>query len=414
MNILNIHKFYYKRRGAETYFFALEKLLKSYGHKVIPFSMHHPKNEKTKYSKYFVSSLELGDNQKSKLSLVPKTMSRFFYSKEAQGKIAELLDNEKIDIAHVHNIYHHLSPSVLVELKKRGIPVVMTLHDFKLICPNYSLYTQNEVCERCKGHKYYNAIKYKCLQNSVASSAIGATEMYFHKLFSLYEKNVDLFIAPSKFVKKKMIEFGQDGNKIKVIPHFSEVSTPRKKLKENKPKDSLLYMGALLEGKGILELVKTFSKLNTSFELNIAGSGPLEKSIRNYLHEKNIKNIHLLGQLDKKELHLAIESCSAVVIPSIWYETFGLTGLEAYAFSKPIIVNDVGALPELVLPNQTGYRVNVSKPLQFEKQLKMILSKKDKFPKMGKNGRDFLERHFSAEVHYEALVNEYHRLLKYE
>ena len=153
MKILNINKFFYLRGGAERYYFALSKLLEDNGHKIIPFSMKEEKNFPSSYSKYFVDNLELGN---AGLNIINKSIRPIWY-KEAQKKLEALIKLEKPDIAHLHLIYHHLSPSILPILKKYNIPVVMTVHDYKLICPNYKLYTKNAVCKRCKGHKYYNA-----------------------------------------------------------------------------------------------------------------------------------------------------------------------------------------------------------------------------------------------------------------
>jgi len=175
MKILLIHKFFYKAGGAEVAVFELAKLLRQNGHQVIDFSMQDPKNEPSAYSDYFIENINF--NKREGLLKDLKKVFKLFYNLEAQKKLAALIKKEKPDLAHVHNVSFYLTPSIFFTLKKMGIPTVRTLHDFKLICPNTLLFTQNQVCERCKKHKYYNCYKYRCIKKDPVFSFLGMLEM---------------------------------------------------------------------------------------------------------------------------------------------------------------------------------------------------------------------------------------------
>ncbi len=346
MNILNINKHYYMRGGAERYYFALTKLLEDHGHTVVPFSMQDERNFPSKYAKHFVSNLELG---KPGLKQI-KSIGRTVWSREARRALGALLDEVDIDIAHIHLIYHHISPSILPMLKERGIPVVMTLHDYKLICPNYLLYTEGKPCERCRGGRYYNAVLHRCLKNSAAVSAVAAAEVSIHKLMQVYENNVDIFIAPSEFVKNEFIKFGQDPHKIVVIPHFIDPSflqkhTPKKVEPYN------VYFGRLSSEKGIDKLLETYYIYRPKLPLKIAGTGPLLPWIEQYIQARGLKNhVELLGQLGTDDLRKVVANAQATIVPSRVYETFGFSALESIALGTPVVAFAMGGLTETVTP----------------------------------------------------------------
>src|SRR3989339_1495106 len=200
MRILQINKFFYPKGGSETYYFSLCNLLEKHKHDVVHFSMQDNKNENSPYKDYFVSHLNITKPQVNLSSI--GQISRLIWSNEAQKKLEQLLTKEKIDIAHLHNIDRHLTPSIIPVLKKHKIPVVMTLHDHKIICPNSTLFAHGSVCEKCKGRKYYSPIFVKCIKNSLPVSFIGSVEAYYHQIRHVWD-SVDLFLAPSQFLRNK-------------------------------------------------------------------------------------------------------------------------------------------------------------------------------------------------------------------
>src|SRR4030042_2879925 len=193
MKILMINKFFYRKGGSEAYMFDLMNLLKNNGHEIIEFSMKDEKNEPSEFADYFINHISF--NKREGLWRDLKKALHLLYSFEAKKKLKSLIKKEKPDIAHLHNFNFQLTPSILAVLKKHNIPVIWTMHDYHLICPNYKLFTQGTVCERCKVNKFYNCFKYKCIKNNSAMSFLAMLEMYLHKLILKSYDKIDLFIS---------------------------------------------------------------------------------------------------------------------------------------------------------------------------------------------------------------------------
>ena len=202
-------------------FDSMEKL-QSLGHTVIPFSMQHPKNLKSEYEEYFVSNVDYNNHSRLPWNMAKSTF-RIIFNFEAKKKMEQLIKDTQPDIAHLHNIYHQLSPSILLPLRKYNIPVVMSLHDFKLVCPNYTFLRDGQVCEECEGRHFYKAIKYKCVKDSYLKSTISAVEMYLHKLFKIYESNIDRFIVLSQFSKERFVRYDLPEEKIILKTEFEKI-----------------------------------------------------------------------------------------------------------------------------------------------------------------------------------------------
>lgn len=408
MRVLNVNKFFYMRGGVSRYYFALTKLLEEHGHDVIHFAMKDKQNYPSKFEEYFVDNIEVG---KPGLQLLNKATRPIWY-KEAQTKIEQLIDDTKPDLAHIHLLYHHLSPSILPTIKKKGIPVVMTVHDYKLMCPNYLMFTEGDVCKRCKGHKYYNAIVHKCLKDSYAVSAYAAFEMSVHKLMQVYEKYVDVFIAPSQFMKELMVEFGHDESKIVVIPHFIDPQflDLQESIKPHKSESPyLLYFGRLSEEKGVDKLLETMYIYKPGISVKIAGSGPEYEDLLHYIQSHDLPDISFLGHLDPKELIAYIKGAQAVVIPSQSFESFGFTALETMAIGTPIISTTQGALAEVVRPE-----VGITFPYKDKKAFARAIhaSRNLDRKKIKQAGKQLIEQFYLPNKHYDALMQVYEHLDK--
>lgn len=350
MRIIQVNKFYYLRGGAEKYLLTINKALEDAGHEVAVFSMNHPKNLASPYNKYFVSRVSFSES--GFINMIHASL-RIFWSFEAKRKFEKLVIDFKPDIIHLHNIYHHISPSILRVSKKYKIPVVIHLHDYKLICPNYQLFTQGKYCEACRSQKFYNCVRLKCFKNSRLKSLLVYLEMTLHhKILKIYENNLDLLIAPSQFIKDVFIKFGWPENKIKLLYNFCEKTDLQAAI--SSPENYLLYFGRLGPEKGIDILIKSLQ--NTQEKLKIAGAGPeLE-----YLHKLSSNlglnsQVEFLGFKSGSELNNLISSAKAIVIPSIWPENMPFSLLESMARGKVVLASDVGGLSELVKNEVNGF-----------------------------------------------------------
>ena len=345
VKILEINKFNYLRRGAEKHYLDVVALLKAKGHEVAVFSMDNPKNDFSPWKKYFVSyaGFEKNDPWQKKL----KGLFRI-YSFEAKRKIAKMLDDFQPDVAHIHNIYHHISPSILSEIKKRKIPIAMTIHDYNLICPNYSLVTNGKNWEDLKENKLINFVRYKYFKNSYIQSFLVYVEYAFYKFFKFYEKAIDLYISPSEFTKEKLITGGISAEKIKVIPHFTNTDYTGATCDLKNRTKYVFCFGSISKDKGSDKLINIFKNLP---DINLYLAGEVEN---NFTIPKE-KNIKLLGFLNRKKIKKYIQNSLFVVSSSQLPETFGLIALEAIANGKPVICFNAGAGSEIIEDNKSGF-----------------------------------------------------------
>ncbi len=407
MKILLVHKFFHPAGGPETLLFDSMEKLRSLGHSVIPFSMQHPKNVKTEYEKYFVSNVNYNDHSRLPWR-VAKTTLRIIFNFESKKKMERLIKDVKPDIAHLHNIYHQLSPSILLALKGYNIPVVMTLHDFKLVCPNYTFLRDGQICEECRGKDFYRAVKYRCVKDSYFKSAVSALEMYLHRGFHTYIKSVDRFVALSRFAQKKLTEYGLPSEKIRYLPNY--VDMPDNKIDSN-PEGYILFLGRLSEKNGILDLTRAMRNL-PMIKLKVAGVGEQEELVGAYIQKNGMKNVDLVGFLSGENLREAIANCSFLVFPNNCYHNCPMSILEAFAYGKPVIGANLGSVPELVEDGVTGLLFEPKNEKDLAKKIKYLYDHPQLIEKMGRNARRKVERDFSAEKYYSRLLKIYEELIQ--
>lgn len=349
MKILHINKFFWNKGGSETYFFALTELLENAGHTVVPFSMQHENNLPSSFAKFFVPKINFQSPDHP-----IKQGVQFLYSKTAKEQLELLMAQEKPDLAHVHNIAHQLTPAILPVLKKHGIPIVQTLHDYQLICPNYKLYTQGSVCERCFKHKYYNAALNSCLNDSKAGGALGAIEMTLHKLVLKSYDAVDVFICPSHFLYERLVAWGIPEKKLHYLPNFIDSTQFQNNLPAQPSKDFYLYAGRLNQEKGIDLFIKAAARL-PDIKFVIAGEAETAEQNTAYAQQlKLLKNLEWKGKLAQPEVRQLMAQARALIVPSEWYENAPLNVLEAQAARTWVIASQRGGLPELITPGQNG------------------------------------------------------------
>ncbi|MFA5155225.1 MAG: glycosyltransferase family 4 protein [Patescibacteria group bacterium] len=355
MKILQVNKFHYPRGGADKYFLDLAAALRSAGHEVAVFAMQHPQNLPAPESRYFVSRISFNSRRlKDQL----KAPGRVLYSLEAKRKFSALVKDFQPEIIHLHNIYHHLSPSILSVAKEHKIPVVMHLHDYKLICANHALFAHGAYCEHCRPNRYYQCFLRRCLKDSYAASALAAAEMYLHhSILKIYEKNIAVFIAPSRFMKEIVVSFGQPAEKIQVIynGYNPELLKPGgTAIIDGKLKDGgyLLYFGRLSEEKGLDTLIRAAALSGQS--VKIAGRGPVGEKLKQLAGALKAP-VEFLGQKTGAELSALIAGAKAAIIPSIWPENMPLSLLEALSLGKPVIASNIGGLPEVIADGRNGF-----------------------------------------------------------
>jgi len=370
MKIILVNKFYYPKDGVSNYVLELEAQLKALGHQTRIFAMANPRNIPSQTQRYFVSYLSF--DQKG-FKNTWRAFARIFYSLEAKRKFRRLVKDFRPDIVHVHNLYHQISPSILTITKKAKIPVVMHLHDYKLICPNYKLFVKNKICYRCQEGKYYNCLWNKCLKNSRLKSLGGALEMYFHhRIWPIYKTGIDLFIAPSQFMKKTCVAFGVPAGKIKFLNNFYTNKIVSEKITVPKKEENyLLYFGRLAPEKGVHLIIAALK--NSSENLKIAGEGPEEFNLKNLVKKLGLKKqVEFLGFKSGQDLNKLISRAKAVIIPSIWLENMPLNLLEALAYGKIVIAAEIGGIPEIIKNGENGWLFKLGDIADLREKIKQL------------------------------------------
>ena len=347
MKILMVNKFLYHCGGSETYIFKLGNYLMKRGHEVQYFGMFDKRNTVGNRVNAYTQNMDFHNGSiLSKINYAFKTI----YSIEARKKIRLVLDDFQPDVVHLNNFNYQLTPSIILEIvkwrkkDKRNCKIIFTAHDCNLICPNHMCRNPitNENCEKCLGGHFINCVKGKCIHGSRVKSLIGTLEATFWKINGAY-KYIDVLICCSEFLKTKM-----DSNSIflsKTIALHNFVD--KVEWKDKKKKDYVLYFGRYSKEKGIETLIEV-CKMLPEIQFIFAGSGPLEDKI-NVI--KNIKNV---GFQNGNALLELIQCARFVVVPSEWYEPFGLTIIESQSQGTPVIGSRIGAIPELIHDNVDG------------------------------------------------------------
>ncbi|MGB3478302.1 MAG: glycosyltransferase family 4 protein [bacterium] len=404
MKVLLVNNFFYDRGGDCTYFFSLKKLLEEKGHQTMVFSMHHPLELDSNYSKYFVSYIDYAEEVKS-ISLISglRVLQRAVFSQEAKAKIEKLIKDEKPDIAHLQNIHHHITPSILYSLRRNKIPVIWTLHDYTLICPNTSFLCHGKICERCKKIKYYWSPIVRCKKKSFAASAMAAIESTIHLIMGIRDL-VDSYIAPSYFMKKKTIDYGLRSNKVVHINSFIDSNTVKHQASEG---DYYLYVGRLSEEKGVKTLIDAAVRV-VDLGLEIIGDGPLAKELNRYANSKDRKDvIGFLGHRNHKEVIKYLANCRFAVTPSEWYENLPYSILETFACGKPVIGARIGGIPELVVNGETGLLFEPGNAEDLAEKIQWMFEHPEECREMGRKARMLVEMEYTPELHYKRLMEVY-------
>lgn len=403
MKILMVNKFHYLKGGSEKYYFELAKLLREKGHEIAFFSMQNERNIQTDCKEYFVDSIDLNSNNKTKALEV-------IYSKQNKKKMQEALEDFKPDIVHINNFQRQLSSSIIEAIKEKNIPIVFTAHDVQAICPAITMLDSDKnICEKCKKGKYINCIKKKCIKDSTLKSVLGAIEGYYYRYKKIYTKKIDYIITPSEFYKQKLVEDGIPKEKIEAIHNFVELEEYDI---ETQDEGYALYFGRLSKEKGILNLIEAFSKIKTGI-LYIAGEGPEKENIEQFIKENNLsEKIKLLGFLKADEMKKYISKCKFVVVPSIWYENCPYSVMETLAIGKPVLGADIGGIPELVKNNENGLTYKYDSIEELSQKTQELFNNKELTIKMGQNAKENAKKLYSKEIHYDKIIKIYQKLLE--
>lgn len=409
MKILQINGCHYRRGGADVVYLNTGALLEERGHEVNYFSQSHSNNLDNHDSNYQVEKTDYFSGGIIKRILA---VPRFLYSFDAMRKLNKLIDDKNPDIAHIHTYKGSLTASILHVLKRRNIPVVMTLHDYGLLCPhNLFLDGKGRVCTRCvDSNNSFNSVIHRCNRGSLYLSFISWIEYFFHSKFIPFDKYFDKFISVSRFNAEIHVKHLKNSEMVGHIYNFF----PNLKAVEvsEAAGGPYVYAGRLSDEKGLITLVEAWALVDRKMVLNIIGEGPVRTQLETLCTELGIKNINFLGFMGKNELYEQLKAASFVIVPSEWYENNPLAIIEAYAHGKPVIASSIGGISEIVEDGRTGFLFVPGSVSQLADKLDHSFKVNSKeYKALSLQAREFAEVNFSADEHYKLLLEFYHEVL---
>jgi glycosyltransferase involved in cell wall biosynthesis len=383
MTLLLVHNAYQRPGGEDGVFRAEAALLREKGHAVV---QYRDENARA--------------NDMNALSLAGTTI----WSAGTQRKIAALLREQRPTVAHFHNTFMLISPAAYYACHAADVPVVQTLHNYRLVCPAAIFYRHGEVCEECIHRAVpWPAVFHGCYRQSRAASGVVTAMLSAHNFLRTWARRVDVYIALSEFARRKFIDGGLPAGKIVDKPNFLE--------KDPGAREGVgahaLFVGRLTEEKGLWTLLKAWRALQ-HIPLKIAGDGPLKAKVAEFAQRENLTNVQILGQCSRGEVLVLMKQARFLVFPSQWYEGFPLTIAEAFACAVPVIAARLGALPEIVADGLTGLHFNASDAEDLAAKALWAWSHPDELAEMGRQARATYQNKYTAEHNYEMLMNVYH------
>ncbi len=404
MKILLIDVYNYNKGGAETVCFNTGKMLEEHGHEVIYFTLKWNNNNPSPYSKYFPESKET----RTGIFKQVKNVINYFYHFEAAKKIEQLIQDEKPDLAHIHLLWGQITPSIFPVLKKHNIPILFTVHDYRIVCPAYTFRNgKGNICEECQGKHFYKCFTNTCTKGNKIMSAVMAAEQYFRNYFFNPANYIDGFIYVSNFarsIQEKYMPTLKNKPNITLYNFSTSIVNTPKKVEDDK---YFLFFGRLSYEKGVFTLLEAFKGL-PQCKLKIVGTGPLEKELKQFKDKYQLNNIEFLGYKRGKELEDLVSNAYFVIVPSEWYENNPMTIIEAYSVGTPVIGAQIGGIPEIIINAQTGFQFTSGNANELKTYIEKAnnISIKE-YSEFSKQAIEFAKQNMSKENYYPRLIQFY-------
>lgn len=385
MKIVLVHNAYQQAGGEDVVFESEKRLLEQSGHQVIP---------------YLRSNMELQNaSALARIAIVP----RMVWSSETRRDFAALLDAERPDVVHVHNTFMVISPSIYSACSERKIPVVQTLHNFRLLCPSANFYRDGHVCEECVDHGLLRGVRHACYRDSRAATASVALMIAVHRKLNTWCESVTRFIALTEFQKQKFVAAGFPSDKFMVKPNFVDPD-PCERASAG---ECAVYVGRLAEDKGLRVLLNAWKQLRTPYPLQIVGDGPERAGLETQARELQLSGVAFRGRLSRSETMAAIKNARFIVVPSTWYETFGMIIAESFACGSPVLCSRLGAMAEIVTDQCTGLHFNPGDAPDLARKVEWAWEHSADLARMGRAARAKYETDYTAKKNYSLLMQIY-------
>jgi glycosyltransferase involved in cell wall biosynthesis len=387
MRVLVVHNSYQQPGGEDVAVAQESLLLGSQGHLVISYAR---------------SNHELKKLSATQRLLLLKDL---VYSSQSKREIEGLLRKEKPDVVHVHNTFMMISPSIFKACQEAGVPVLQTLHNYRLLCPAWTLSRNGKICEDCVEGGLWHGVWHGCYRESHAMTAAVAAMLKFHRMSGTWSDSVDAYVALSEFARRKFIEGGLPANKIHVKPNFVQ-SDPGEK---QAPGSHALFVGRLSAEKGVQTLISAWAQMRNLYPLVVVGDGPLRESLEAEVAKQNISSVTFKGWLPRTQTLDAMKKSAFLVAPSLWYEGFPMTIAEAFACGTPVLCSRLGGMQEIVEDGRTGLHFEAGNAEDLCAKVAELLTRPEKIAAMGIAARKEYESRYTARTNYSLLMRIYEK-----
>jgi glycosyltransferase involved in cell wall biosynthesis len=386
MKILSVHNFYQQRGGEDAVVASESELLMAGGHAVVPYERHNS---------------ELRDI--GPVGAIINAVGTVWAPKSYRA-LTRLLRKEKPDVAHFHNTFPLISPSAYYACAEAGVPVVQTLHNYRLLCPGGTFMRDGMVCESCLGRTIaFPAVAYRCYRGSFPQTTVLAAMLAAHKGIQTWQRKVNVYIALSQFARQKFIEGGLPPDRIVVKPNFVHPD-PGAKVRRGQ---YALFLGRLSEEKGLRVLLRAWTMLEQTIPLYVIGDGPMRDEIQVEIERLKLSHVNAIGSIASTEVSKWMHGARFLVCPGLSYEGFPLTIAEAFACALPVIASRLGSLEEIVSNEQTGLHVEPGNVEDLARKVQWAWSHPERVDQMGQQARIKFEKEYAAKQNFKALMDIY-------
>ena len=397
-SVLALANYHYVRGGSERYALELARLLVARGHQVVEISTADARNSPAQGPARFVEPNDLERPG-------PLDLLRFHYSARAARAVKDVLAEHAIDVAHLHIYYGQLTSAVLGPLRRAGVPIVQTMHEYKPVCPVYRLVSGEAICEACDAGSYWHALPRRCNRGSLVRTLFSVSEAYLsHALGAV--RSVDRFLASSEFQRAKLVEHGLPAERTLTLHNFVDVERHRPAAG---PGEHVLYFGRLERLKGLWTLLAAAERVR-ELPFLIAGAGEAQAELARAIEERGLDHVKLLGFREGEELDELVRRSRCVVLPSEWYENCPLSLLETMALARASVASKIGGIPELVEDGATGLLFEPGDADALARALAWMIAHPRDAEAMGVQARERARTRFGPEQHYERLLGVYRSL----
>jgi glycosyltransferase involved in cell wall biosynthesis len=382
MRVLLLHNRYQLPGGEDQVFAAEGDLLEAHGHRVARYTAHNDQ----------VAGM-------SRYALARATV----WNQAVYRELRALIRSERPQIAHFHNTLPLISPAAYYAAQAEGVPVVQTLHNYRLLCPNALFFRDGRVCEDCLGKSFpWPGVAHACYRESRPASGTVATMLSTHRALGTWKGAVNVYVALTEFARQKFVEGGLPPERIVVKPNFVH---PDPGMGQGSG-DYVLYVGRLSKEKGLDTLLAAREQFGMDVPLNLVGEGPLAPQVAEAARRKQLE---WLGQLPKDQVLELMKEAKALIFPSVWYEGFPMVIAEAYAVGLPVIASDLGSMSSLIDHRRTGLRFRPGDPGELAAQVRWAIKNPELLEVMRQTARARFESEYAAERNYRLLLEIYER-----